>query len=216
LDSIVDFSSDKPRFSSGRSNFAGGDWIFPLEFGRYLRNLVKGGYNPGMKGVSASRFFFAAGERAIAVVLIAALILAHPVPARDLHFCSKAGELVSQGHVCLNSSASSACCVGQPTPKLSFCCTAAAEKKGKSANGPSIASPPCAGCCREYSLAGIVILAAFTPSSTGDVETTLRDLSYGPVELFALPAPSASSRSTAPFDLPSARGIYLRVCRLLI
>ena len=169
-----------------------------------------------MKGVSASSFFFAAGERAIAVVLIAALILAHPVPARDLHFCAKAGEFISQGHGCLDSSTSSACCAGQSAAKLYSCCTAAAEKKAKSATGSSIASPPCAGCCREYSLAGISLLAAFPSSSTGDVETALRDLSYGPVELLALPAPSAASRSTALPDLPPARAIYLLACRFLI
>ena len=169
-----------------------------------------------MKAVSASRISFTAGERTIAVVLVVALILAHPVPARDLHFCSQAGELVRQGHGCLSSAVSGSCCAGQLAPKLSSCCTATAEKKEESENGPSIASPPCAGCCREYKLAGIGLLIASTPSSTGDVETALRDLSYGPVELLTLPAPSASSRSTAPSDLSPARAIYLLACRFLI
>ena len=217
LDSVLDFSSDKPKFSSGRSYFAGeGDWILPLEFGCYLRILAQGGYNSRMKGVSASRISFTAGERTIAVVLVVALILAHPVPARDLHFCSQAGELVRQGHGCLSSAVSGSCCAGQPAPRSHSCCPGAEEKKEIPEGGPCIASPPCSDCCREYSLAGIGLLIAFTPSSTGDVETALQDLSYGPVELLTLPAPSASSRSTAPPDLSPARAIYLFACRFLI
>jgi len=169
-----------------------------------------------MKKASANRSPFPDGERTIAVLLVVVFGLAHPVPASELHYCSRIGGLVERNHVCRSSGGAGSCCTGQSARKPASCCPGAAEKKQVPARGLSIASPSCAGCCREYSLAGIESIVAVTASSAGDVETTLRGFSDGPVEFLTRPARSVSFRSSEPLDLPPGRAIYLLVCRFLV
>ena len=169
-----------------------------------------------MKKSSSNRSPFVAGELDVTALLVVVFGLAHPVPASELHYCSRAGGLVERNHVCRSSGGAGSCCAGQPARKPAACCPGAAEKKQVSARGLSIASPSCDGCCREYSLAGIESLVAVTASSAGDVETTLRGFSDGPVEFLTRPARSVSFRSSEPLDLPPGRAIYLLVCRFLV
>ncbi len=168
-------------------------------------------YNLGMKQSSSDRKTFQAAYRLVALLLVTALMLSHPVPARDLHYCSFAGELMSPGRAC--SALAGSCCAVQPPD----CCRKSAEKTGSPSSCPAIASPGCSDCCREYSLAEINPLIAEFTAAAEDIEVALRDLPAGAVVRMASTAREiCSSRSIGPSDLPSGLPIYLLSCRFLI
>ena len=153
-------------------------------------------------------------HRLISVFLVTALLLAHPVPARNLHYCSSTGELVEMGRGCRSSAG--ACCAGEPAVSSPSCCSGSAEKEEGPGCGPFFASPPCSSCCRQYTLAGIEPLVAASALSMADIEIALRDLSVGPVEYRAFPLRATSSWRGGPAELPPTLPIYLLACRFLI
>ncbi len=168
-------------------------------------------YNLGMKRSSSDRKTFQAAYRLVALLLVTALMLSHPVPARELHYCSFAGELMSPGRAC--SALAGSCCAVQPPD----CCRKSAEKTGSPSSCPAIASPGCSDCCREYRLAEINPLIAEFTVAAEDLEVALRGLPAGPVARMASTAREIfSSRSIGPSDLPSGLPIYLLSCRFLI
>ena len=168
-----------------------------------------------MKRSSSDRKTFQAAYRLVALLLVTALMLSHPVPARELHYCSFAGELMSSGRDC--SALAGSCCVVHPPD----CCRKAAEKTGSPSSCPAIASPGCSGCCREYSLAEIEPLIAVFTSAAKDIEMALRELPAGAVvRMVSTTREIFSPRNIAPADLsadlPFGLPIYLLSCRFLI
>ena len=164
-----------------------------------------------MKRSSSNRKTFQAAYRLVALLLVTALMLSHPVPARDLHYCSFAGELMSPGRDC--SALAGSCCAVHPPD----CCRKAAEKTGSSSSCPAIASPGCSGCCREYSLAEIDPLIAVFTSAAEDMDAVRYDLPAGAVVRMASTVREIfSSRIIGPPNFPPGLPIYLLSCRFLI
>jgi hypothetical protein len=184
--------------------------------GLLFANNAARGYNSAMKLKLAKGISFTIDHRLVVVCLVLAHMISHPVPARDLHYCSLKGELIQKGSGYRGSSSSGLCCAGQSAPGPASCCSGAEEKKEIPADGASISWPPCAGCCREYSLAGIDPLVAASVSPAAGLEMLRRDIASGAVESWAfLPRP-AVSWLTEPSDLPGVLPIFLLTCRFLI
>ena len=164
-----------------------------------------------MKRNLTGRKTTAAAYRLVALFLVLALVVSHPVPARDLHYCSSVGKLMDLGRSC--SGQVESCCL----VKLSGCCRDSIGSSGKSFSGAAIESPGCSDCCQEFSLAEMEPPVATYKSAVEDFQAVLRELaSCAGVCLFsAVPAPF-SSRSIGPADLPSGLPIYLLSCRFLI
>ena len=169
-------------------------------------------YNSGMKRSSSDRKTFQAASRQVALLLVTALILSHPVPARDLHYCSFAGKLMDPGRDC-SAQVESCCSVERPE-----CCRGSVPSFGNPLSGTAIASPGCSDCCREYSLAKMDPPVATFKSAVEGVQTApreaVREAGFYPVSAVH---ELSVSRRVGPTELPPpGLPIYLASCRFLI
>jgi len=157
---------------------------------------------------------FTAGRRLSSVFLALALLLSHPVAARDLHYCSHTGEFMEQGRGC--SSDSGFCCAVKSVSRSASCCQGSEEKRENPVSGLVVVSPGCSDCCQEYRLAGFAPPVAAASSSAADIEITLGDLSAGFVESRLSLVRATLPRRIGPTDRPTDLPIYLLTCRFLI
>ena len=167
----------------------------------YLRIVDGCSYNPCMRGFQTGRCSPAVLNRALAVLLLAALTWAHPVQASVLRYCSHTGGLVDPGHDCCKLKATAPCCGGG---------------KEHSAGGVSINSASCVDCCELFTLEEIDLADALVSSSTREVETVLRNSSTEPTWNASPGQGPDSSLALQPQSPPPGRVIYLLACRFLI
>ena len=164
-----------------------------------------------MKQSLSSRKSFAAAYRLVAVFLVLALVVSHPVPARDLHYCSFAGKLMDPGRDC-SAQGESCCSVERPE-----CCRGSVPSFGNPLSGPAIASPGCSDCCIEYSLAKMDPPVATFKSAVEGVQPAPQEVA---MEACFYPVSAAHalsvSRRVGPTELPPGLPIYLASCRFLI
>jgi hypothetical protein len=168
-------------------------------------------YNPGMKRNLTSRKTTAAAYRLVALFLVIALVVSHPVPARDLHYCSSVGKLMDPGRDC-SSQAESCCSVERPE-----CCRDSVVSPGNPLSGAAIASPLCSDCCREFSLAEMDPPVGTFKSDVEGIQTAPQKpaAGTGTYTVSAVCALALSRRVGSP-DLPPGLPIYLLSCRFLI
>lgn len=154
-----------------------------------------------MRGFQTGRWSPAVFNRGLAVLLLAVLSWAHPVQASVLRYCSHEGGFVAPGHDCCKSQATASCCgEGTEYPQGTV----------------SIGSPSCVDCCEMFTLREIDLSDALTTSSATDVETALRELSAGPVEILTRTLGSASFPFIEASNSTAGRPLYLLTCRFLI